>query len=569
MTQFDPPIGKNVSRAAALDEGPGRFGWVVRSLGSRLALHAILLVGGVVFLLPFAWMVLTSVKTDEELSGSWQPAVPTFRAASPYVREAEQPSKPMDVPAADWEAALPHLRASADAAVADATAGPADLDLSAEQRAAWRESAAVSLVDALSAKLNKAVWDDPAAAASAFAALLTPADASAALDAALSRLELRGVQVRTLDARTSEVGGEWNIVAGDARLLSDATLAYRFESPDAAPVVLERRFTFPADPSELHKVIVSLRSDDSWHRLSATLAVGGRLWRSTRDTSLAQHRPMSVIFQPPTFEDDTNKPRTWVPLENAGPAESAGRREATLRLTLAPSSTPRAILGKATRNYERAFLSVPFWTYVGNSVLLVALTTLGTLFSSTFVAYAFARLEWPGRSFAFLLLLATMMLPAQVTMIPSFLIWRQLGWYNTLNPLWVPAWFGGAFFIFLMTQHMKSIPRGLEESARIDGLNAVQTWYYIILPLVRPAATAVAILTFMAAWNEFMGPLIYLRDQDKFPLSLGLFGMRIDVSFDWTTVMAGNLLMTFPVIVIFFVFQRYFIQGMTMSEMKG
>ena len=162
-----------------------------------------------------------------------------------------------------------------------------------------------------------------------------------------------------------------------------------------------------------------------------------------------------------------------------------------------------------------------------------------------------------------------MMLPAQVTMIPSFLIWRQLGWYNTLNPLWVPAWFGGAFFIFLMAQHMKTIPRGLEESARIDGLNAVQTWYYIILPLVRPAATAVAILTFMAAWNEFMGPLIYLRDQDKFPLSLGLFGMRIDATLDWTTIMAGNLLMTFPVIVIFFLFQRYFIQGMTMSGMKG
>jgi multiple sugar transport system permease protein len=227
------------------------------------------------------------------------------------------------------------------------------------------------------------------------------------------------------------------------------------------------------------------------------------------------------------------------------------------------------VYGKVQRNYTRAFYQVPFWTYVGNSVLLVTLVTVGTLFSSAFVAYGFARLRWPGRSVAFILLLSTMMLPAQVTMIPSFMIWRELGWYNTLNPLWVPAWFGGAFFVFLMVQHMKTIPLELEEAARLDGLNAVQTWYYIILPQVKPTLAAIAIMTFMAAWNEFMGPLIYLRDQSKFPLSLGLFGLRIDAMNDWTLIMAGNVLMTIPVIVIFFLFQRYFIQGMTMSGMKG
>jgi ABC-type glycerol-3-phosphate transport system permease component len=154
-------------------------------------------------------------------------------------------------------------------------------------------------------------------------------------------------------------------------------------------------------------------------------------------------------------------------------------------------------------------------------------------------------------------------------MIPQFVIWRELGWYNTLNPIWVPAWFGSGFFIFLMIQHMKTIPRELEEAARIDGLNAVQTWWYIIVPLVKPAAAAIAILTVMGSWNEFMKPLIYLRDQAKFPLSLGLFGLRVDVANDWTLLMAGNVLMTLPVLIIFFLFQRYFIQGMTMSGMKG
>jgi multiple sugar transport system permease protein len=169
------------------------------------------------------------------------------------------------------------------------------------------------------------------------------------------------------------------------------------------------------------------------------------------------------------------------------------------------------------------------------------------------------------------LLLSTMMLPGQVTMIPSFMIWRALGWYNTLNPLWVPAWLGGAFFIFLMVQHMKTIPRELEEAARIDGLNAVQTWWYIFVPLVKPAAAAIAIMTVMGAWNEFMGPLIYLRDQSRFPLSLGLFAVRADQSTatDWTMLMAGNVLMTLPVILMFLVFQKYFVKGMVLSGMKG
>src|SRR5207248_3375062 len=142
------------------------------------------------------------------------------------------------------------------------------------------------------------------------------------------------------------------------------------------------------------------------------------------------------------------------------------------------------------------------------------------------------------------------------------MIWRGLGWYHTLKPLWLPAFLGSALFIFLMVQHMKTIPRELEEAARIDGLNAMQTWWYVIVPLVKPAAAAIAIMTAMGAWNEFMGPLVYLRDQSKFPLSLGLFGIRTDVGTnDWTMIMAGNILMTLPVILMFIVFQKYFVPG--------
>jgi ABC-type glycerol-3-phosphate transport system permease component len=243
-----------------------------------------------------------------------------------------------------------------------------------------------------------------------------------------------------------------------------------------------------------------------------------------------------------------------------------------LRVIISPSSTGMGILAKARHNYRRAFESVPFWRYVRNSLTVVALSTVGTLFSASFVAYAFARLNWPGRSVALCVLLSTMMLPEQVTFIPTFMVWRSLGLYNTLAPLWLPAWFGTAFFIFLMTQHMKTIPRELEEAARIDGAGPFRTWAQIILPQTRPALAAIAILASVSAWNEFLKPLIYLRDQRIFPLSLGLYGLRLDNpqgGIDWTMIMAGNVMMTLPVLVIFFLFQRYFIQGMTLSGMKS
>jgi multiple sugar transport system permease protein len=194
---------------------------------------------------------------------------------------------------------------------------------------------------------------------------------------------------------------------------------------------------------------------------------------------------------------------------------------------------------------------------------------LGAIFSSAFVAYAFARLHWPGRAIALGVLLSTMMIPSHVTMIPSFLLFRWLGWYNTLSPLWAPAWLGNAFFIFLMVQHMKTLPRELEEAARIDGLGFVQTWWYVIVPQVRPTLSAISIMSFLGAWNEFLGPLIYLRDQSKFPLSLGLFAMRVDQTADWSMIMAADVLLTAPSVLVFFAFQRYFIEGVTVSGMKG
>jgi ABC-type glycerol-3-phosphate transport system permease component len=545
-------------------------------------LHLLLLTGVAVFIFPLLWMAATSMKTDEELTdGRWLPVTPSFVARSPYVRPAPEPVKPIGVD-------LPHFHRYA-AVLADVTRSAVDRDANAARESPeLRAAASAVLFNRMAARLSSKLWaGEEAPLKEAYGALLTPEVIREALSDRLARFEIRGLLFRTLDASVTKVcdpktiASTWKVESGNAQLVplpeGGAYLQYDFGG-DAGdePIVLSYDFDCPTDFAELHRLMISYRADNSWHRVDATIDVNRQRWESRRATYLAQARPASILLQPPTFEDESMKNKLWVPLKLAstappGRAADENPRRATLRLIISPSSTLAAIGAKMQYNYDRAFHFVPFWKYVTNSAILVVLCTAGTLFSSTFVAYAFARLRWPGRSVAFVLLLSTMMLPAQVTMVPQFMVWRQLGWYNTLNPLWVPAWFGVAFFIFLMVQHMKTIPRELEEAARIDGLNAVQTWWYVIVPLVKPAAAAIAIMTAMGAWNEFMGPLIYLRDQAKFPLSLGLWGMRTDFTtgIDWTLLMAGNVLMTLPVIVLFFFFQRYFIQGMAMSGMKG
>jgi len=570
---------------------PGRFAHYFVTKGWA---HLLLLAGVGIFLFPFVWMVATSMKTDEELpEPGIFPAIPVFQASSPFARRPPTLERPANIAPDKWAAAVPVLLDAARAETAKAPLPPGTggrLD-----EAALRESAAHQLVNKLAGKLNKELWNEPPTVLAAFRELFRPAtqpaaattqpaaaeapkDVREAMDERLGRFELRKLQLRTLDAHIvnlcngTEMLAQWKVESGPGSLILGASdtayLAYDFKSSSSEPVVLRYEFDFPADPENLHKLMLTMKGDDSWHRVDATLDLAGVRWATDYTTYVAQHRPASIIFQPPTFDDTTNKARTWIPLKRAGTSDVKPGK-AVLRLVLAPSSTVQAIWGKVQRNYARAFFSVPFWTYVVNSVLLVVLTLMGALFSASFVAYAFARLNWPGRSVAFIVLLSTMMLPGQVMMVPRFMIWRELGWYNTLNPMWVPAWFGIAFFIFLMVQHMKTIPKELEEAARLDGLNAVQTWWYIILPQCKPTMAAIAIMTFMGSWNEFMGPLIYLRDQEKFPLSLGLFGIRVDQANDWTMIMAGNVLMTLPVIVIFFLFQRYFIEGVTMSGMKG
>jgi multiple sugar transport system permease protein len=213
---------------------------------------------------------------------------------------------------------------------------------------------------------------------------------------------------------------------------------------------------------------------------------------------------------------------------------------------------------------------IPFLVYARNTLVLAFLTVTGAVFSNALVAYAFARLKWPGRDLLFSATLATMMVPFPVLMVPTFALFKHLGWVGTFRPLWVPAFFAGAFSIFLLRQFFLTIPLELSEAAKIDGCSEFGIFRQIILPLAKPALTVVALFTFMGTWNDFIGPLIYLNDQNTFTLSLGLQAYQSQHGgTQWNLLMAASCVVVLPVIVIFFFAQKTFIQGIATSGLKG
>ncbi|NSW77457.1 MAG: carbohydrate ABC transporter permease [Chthonomonadetes bacterium] len=225
-------------------------------------------------------------------------------------------------------------------------------------------------------------------------------------------------------------------------------------------------------------------------------------------------------------------------------------------------------------NYWDALRFLPPETNYGlvflwNTLFLSILSIIGTVLSSSLVAFAFSRLRWPGRDIWFVVLLATMMVPGAVTMLPVFVIFRALGWVDTLRPLWVPAFFGSAFNIFLLRQFFMTIPMDLEDAAKIDGCSYFGIYWRIMLPLIKPALAAVTIWTFMGAWNNFMGPLIYISSPEKMPLAYALQLFQSQHGGEPGMLMAAATMVMLPVLVLFFFTQRYFIEGVTLTGIKG
>ena len=221
------------------------------------------------------------------------------------------------------------------------------------------------------------------------------------------------------------------------------------------------------------------------------------------------------------------------------------------------------------QNYVRVWSIVPFLTYFTNTTSITVLSVIGSVLSSSLIGFAFARLRFPGREALFILCLSSMMLPFVVLMIPRYILFRNLAWIDTFLPLIVPEWFGVAVYIFFARQFFRGLPIEYDEAARLDGASSWWIWAKIILPMSKPLLATIAILAFRSAWNDFMAPLIYLHSDENLTLALGLVKFRGYYRTEWSLMMAGATIMTMPVVLIFFFFQRYFLEGLNFSGLSG
>jgi ABC-type glycerol-3-phosphate transport system permease component len=222
-------------------------------------------------------------------------------------------------------------------------------------------------------------------------------------------------------------------------------------------------------------------------------------------------------------------------------------------------------------NYAKALNnpSFKFLLFLKNSLYYTLLSTVGIVISCSLVAYSFARLRWWGRDFWFIITLATLMIPYPVTLIPMYLLFSRIGWVNSFKPLIVPNFLGTAFFIFLLRQFFLTIPKDLSDAARIDGANEFQIYWRVVMPLAKPALATVALFTFLFCWNDFLGPLVYLTDGSKYTLAVGLAAFRGQYRTQWDLMMAASTVVTLPIVILFFFAQKQFIQGITLTGIKG
>ncbi|MCX7847952.1 MAG: ABC transporter permease subunit [bacterium] len=552
---------------------------------AAIAQHSILIALALMFAYPFVWMVATSAKVEREMFSPERPLFPRAplpRTRSPFVDMSEFPTPtiPDELKTTRAPELMPAILQCLDTFVRTEQLFHAELSLPGAAR-----EAVEGLWERLLALTPHAVWTNPALTSALVAQrVLRPHELSNVLARVIRSFSLRTCMARddalTIYTLAPHIPFEhqWRPLQPSCVALSPAHeddtpcahIAYTF--PTATNVLtLEGTFQLPFPASNLFQFTLAYRPDDTWHRLYVRIEGGGRVLVSQEPVYLFDINWSAAVWQRRSAQDEEVKIKRWIPLEEiaTGPAHDLGPHTLRVTLELRRSNLAHAWLGKLARNYRAAFKFIPFWRYVATSIVLVILNIIGTLASSSLVAYSFARLRWPGRDLCFLLLLATLMVPPQVTMIPGFIIIKWLGWYNTLQPLWVFSFCGNAFFIFLLRQFMKGIPNDLEDAARIDGCGFLRIYWHVILPLIKPSLAAIAIFTFMGVWNDFMGPLILLNDHRLYPLSLGLFSLNVQAGANLGMMMAGSFLMTLPVLVIFFFAQKYFIQGITLTGMKG
>jgi multiple sugar transport system permease protein len=333
----------------------------------------------------------------------------------------------------------------------------------------------------------------------------------------------------------------------------------------------------------------TLLQSQSWLPRRYEAVLGGRMqeiWPGPAVTEPSVWATEQGAPQPVVLAEDSIRAGAWQPaigapvpvvvLKRVPASGPAPWREISdpkgLQRDVVPEADVHSGISFRWENFPAAIRAMRhFPRYLGNTLILCVLNVIGTVLSSAVVAYGFSRVDWRGRDSLFALLVATMMIPFPAVMVPLYSLFRWLGWVGTLRPLWVGSFFASAFNVFLLRQFFRTIPKELSEAARIDGCGEFRIFWQVILPLCRPAIVVVALFTFLGAWNDFLGPLIYLTDEKDFTLALGLEAMKTSESgaTEWNYLMAASTLVIVPVVALFLLAQRSFVEGIATTGTKA
>ncbi len=572
---------------------------------NKIVLYFMLVIGSLTFSMPFYWLVVTSFKSSKEIvqpTPSWIPQIPGSVSKSPYLSANLKISKPQNVDEKEWGNNLPELekfvwtkikeyedttstRFILNHGHSDSTWQTQMQVIAGKQWPAWKKLMTNAVLkNAMPIQNVDASENMPIEKIiGSVMSRVTPKEIKNSLEEnyhsfALGRLVARNKEKLDYNIYnlSPDEGTNWkfdNNSLGPFSMLileqdSAFEVPYRFSDISESDT-MQISSMLPFSTEMLERITLAVHSDGSFNNINVLIQTKSGVYKSTSDFTLDDNTWKDAIWRFGARQRSDILPS--ILLKKELDVKSSITKPGEIRLTLIISKTShlQAIYRKLVANYKRLIDYLPFLTYLKNTIILLLLNIFAEVFAASFVAYGFSRVQWPGRNLVFVLVLATMMLPGQVTMIPQFLIWKGLGMYNTWQPLWLPALFGSAFDIFLLRQFFMTLPKELEDAARVDGCGYFRTYWKIMLPQLKPALATIAIFQFMGTWNNFMGPLIYISSDKLSPLALGLFTLQTVHASDWGMLMAASVLMAIPTILIFLFMQKYFIKGITFTGTKG
>ena len=534
-------------------------------------------------MVPLLWLLTSSFKTANEIFAvpiQWFPSLPPRIASSPYVVEDAYPKieKPIAVDEALWEAILQPALTQAiwKRAEAHITANTQFANYVPSQKlqtemveGLWQQS-----VTTLPVELWRA---PPVFILAGVQEAIIPEVVDTIWSSVYREVAVGTLQIEDLDFnRTPIEVVDWEAKSDTRIRLSDdaqmaASLSYNFQDDSTTYITATVASPIPIDG--IRRITLPIRGDASYHCLSLAVSVpnksgNGVTYQPTRPFVLESALWKDAVWRLHGIPGELESSHiTMQPVETDNATKAGAGNQLFLQLTIHQPSYPSIVWDKLTSNYRNLWKTVPYNRYFINSVFIATASTLLTLFFCSLGGYAFAKYRFRGQKILFGILLASMMVPFQVLLVPLFGLMYDIGWLNSYKAIIIP-FSVGAFGVFLMRQFIVTIPSELLDAARIDGCSEFGIYYRIVLPIIKPALGALTIYSFLGSWNGYLWPLIILRDEAKYTLPIGLANLVGIYRQDYGMLMAGTLLSLMPIVILFLAMQREFVQGITLGSVK-